>query len=69
MILTWVLVKSIIELSDPANSESGNSWLGVGPPLVIGIGFMVLGAVLMVVWSRRERAFFRQHAEVFASAE
>ncbi len=69
VILTWVLVKSIIELSDPANSESGNSWLGVGPPLVIGIGFMVLGAVLMVVWSRQERAFFRRRAEVFASAE
>jgi amino acid transporter len=69
VILTWVLVKSIIDLSDPANSESGNSWLGVGPPLVIGVGFMVLGAVLMVVWSRRERAFFEQHAEVFASAE
>jgi amino acid transporter len=69
VILTWVLVKSIVELSDPANSESGNAWLGVGPPLVIGVGFMALGAVLMVLWSRRERAFFRQHAEVFASAE
>jgi len=68
-ILTWVLVKSIVDLSDPANSESGNSWLGVGPPLVIGVGFMALGAVLMVVWSRREQAFFRQRAEVFASAE
>jgi amino acid transporter len=69
VILTWVLVKSIVELSDPANSESGNAWLGVGPPLVIGVGFMALGAVLMVLCSRRERAFFRQHAEVFASAE
>jgi len=69
VILTWVLVKSIIDLSDPANSDSGDSWLGVGPPLVIGVGFMVLGAVLMVVWSRRERAFFERHAEVFASAE
>jgi amino acid transporter len=68
-ILTWVLVKSIIDLSDPANSESGNSWFGVGPPLVIGIGFMVLGAVLMVWWSREHRAFFRQKAEVFGAAE
>ncbi|MEA2150805.1 MAG: hypothetical protein QOD69_2635 [Solirubrobacteraceae bacterium] len=68
-ILTWVLVKSIIDLSDPANSESGNSWFGIGPPLVIGIGFMVLGAVLMVWWSREHRAFFRQKAEVFRAAE
>ena len=68
-ILTWVLVTSIVDLSDPANSASQASWLGVGPPLVIGIGFMVLGAVLMLVWSRRQRAFFRRRPEVFASAQ
>jgi amino acid transporter len=68
-ILTWVLVKSVVDLSDPANSESGSSWLGLGPPLVIGIGFMVLGAVLMVVWSSRHRAFFRRRPEVFGSSE
>ncbi|HVF76930.1 MAG TPA: APC family permease [Solirubrobacteraceae bacterium] len=69
VILTWVLVKSVIDLSDPANSESGDSWFGLGPPLVIGIGFMALGAVLMTVWSRRERAFFQRRAEVFHSAD
>jgi amino acid transporter len=69
VILTWVLVKSIIDLSDPANSASGSSWLGLGPPLVIGIGFMVLGAVLMVVWSRGHRTFFRARPEVFGGAE
>jgi amino acid transporter len=69
VILTWVLVKSVIDLSDPANSESGDSWFGLGPPLVIGIGFMALGAVLMTVWSRRERGFFDRRAEVFHSAE
>ena len=67
VILTWVLVKSIIDLSDPANSESQSSWFGLGPPLVIGIGFMVLGALLMVVWSRRHRAFFRGRPEVFGA--
>jgi hypothetical protein len=59
-ILTWVLVKSIIDLSKPANSESGDSWLGLGPPLVIGIGFMALGVVLMLWWSRGHRAFFQR---------
>jgi amino acid transporter len=58
--LTWVLVRSIIDLADPANSQSGDAWFGLGPPLVIGVGFMVLGALLMLMWSRRERAFFRQ---------
>jgi amino acid transporter len=69
LMLGWILVKSIIDLSDPANSESGNSWFGLGPPLVIGVGFMVLGAVLMFWWSRGHRAFFRQKIEVFHAAE
>jgi amino acid transporter len=60
--LTWVLVRSIIDLADPANSESGDAWFGLGPPLVIGLGFMALGGLLMLIWSRRERAFFRQRA-------
>ena len=68
-ILTWVLVKSIIDLSDPANSESGDSWFGLGPPLVIGIGFMLLGVLLMLWWSRGHRAFFKQRVQVFHGAE
>ncbi|MEA2244456.1 MAG: hypothetical protein QOD24_4012 [Solirubrobacteraceae bacterium] len=68
VILTWVLVKSIIDLSDPANSNSG-SWLGLGPPLVIGIGFMLLGVVLMLAWSRGNPAFFRQQPGVFGGRE
>jgi len=68
VILTWVLVKSVIDLSDPASSESGDAWFGLGPPLVIGIGFMLLGAVLMTLWSRREQAFFERRAEVFDDA-
>ncbi|HEX4344782.1 MAG TPA: APC family permease [Solirubrobacteraceae bacterium] len=68
VILTWVLVKSVIDLSKPANSESGDSWFGLGPPLVIGVGFMLLGAVLMVWWSRGHRRFFEQRIEVFEAA-
>jgi amino acid transporter len=49
-ILVWLFVQSVIDLTDPANSYTGASWLGVGPPLVIGVGFLVLGAVLMVLW-------------------
>jgi hypothetical protein len=36
VILTAVFVKSIVDLFDPANSESGDSWCGVAPPLIIG---------------------------------
>ncbi|HET6997913.1 MAG TPA: APC family permease [Solirubrobacterales bacterium] len=63
-ILFYLLVKNAIELSDPANSESGNSWLGLGPPLVIAIFFFLLGIVLMFVQWRKAPEFFRRKPEV-----
>jgi amino acid transporter len=66
VILAYVFVKSIIDLSKPENSESGDSWFGLGPPLVIGIGFLILGIVLMLFWrfSPQGRDFFRRKPEV-----
>ncbi|GAA0644379.1 hypothetical protein GCM10009535_22250 [Streptomyces thermocarboxydovorans] len=60
-LLTWLLVESVIDMADPANSYSGVSWFGLGPPLVIGIGISLAGVVLMIVmrfvspvfWSER----------------
>jgi amino acid transporter len=63
-ILFYLLIKNSIELSDPANSESGNSWLGVGPPLLIAAIFLVLGLVLMVIQWRALPAFFKRRPEV-----
>ncbi|MCX5414412.1 APC family permease [Streptomyces sp. NBC_00059] len=48
-LLTWLLVRSVMDMSDPANSYSGTSWFGLGPPLVIGIAITLIGVVLMVV--------------------
>jgi amino acid transporter len=64
-ILVWLFVKSVIDLTDPANSYTGVSWLGVGPPLVVGIGFLVLGFVLMLLWrlAGNERYFSRKGLE------
>jgi amino acid transporter len=64
VMLTYVFVKSCIDLSDPANSESGNSWFGVGPPLVIGGAFFILGVVLMIAWYAKAPAFFKRKPEV-----
>jgi amino acid transporter len=64
VILFYLLIKNAIELSDPANSESGNSWAGLGPPLVIAIVFMVLGVVLMAVQWKKVPDFFRRKPEV-----
>ncbi len=63
-ILFYLLVKNAIELSDPANSESGDSWLGIGPPLLIAVFFLLLGIVLMFVQWHKFPAFFRRKPEV-----
>jgi amino acid transporter len=66
LILAAIFVKSIWDFTDPANSESGDSWLGVGPPLIIGVGFLVMGALLMLWWraTAEGRQFFRRRPEV-----
>jgi amino acid transporter len=64
VILFYLLIKNGIELSDPANSESGNSWLGVGPPLLIAAFFLVLGVLLMFVQWRAVPSFFKRRPEV-----
>ncbi len=59
LILFWLLIENAIELSDPANSESGDSWFGIGPPLMIALFFGVLGVVLMCVQWYKVPAFFK----------
>jgi amino acid transporter len=59
-----ILVKSCWDLSKPENSESGDSWFGLGPPLVIGIGFLLLGVVLMLLWCLEHPQFFKRRREV-----
>jgi len=49
LILTWALVQSILNLSDPEESYSG-AVLGIGTPLFIGILAMLMGVALML-WS------------------
>jgi hypothetical protein len=64
LMLTAIFVKSCYDLSKPENSESGDSWFGLGPPLVIGVGFLLLGVVLMLVWRVSHKQFFRRKPEV-----
>jgi hypothetical protein len=64
LMLFGILVKSCIDLSKPENSESGKSWLGLGPPLVIGIGSLLLGVALMLWWYAGHKDFFRRKPEV-----
>ena len=62
IVMTYILVKSIIDLSKPENSESGESWFGLGPPLVIAIGFMILGVILMLLALVQPSEFFQRKA-------
>jgi len=63
-LLTWLLVRSVRDQADPANSYTGTSWLGLGPPLVIGIGIAIVGVVLMVVWRFIAPAFWSERPGV-----
>jgi amino acid transporter len=63
--LAYLFVRSCIDLSKPENSTAGDSWLGLGPPLVIGAGSLLLGVVLMVIWrAKGHPEFFSRRREV-----
>src|SRR4051812_27947792 len=64
LMLTAIFFKSCYDLSKPENSDSGDSWFGLGPPLVIGVGFLLLGVVLMLVWRAGHEDFFKRRREV-----
>jgi amino acid transporter len=60
LLLIWLLVLSIRDLADPDNSYTGQAWLGVGPPLVIGIGIFLIGLVLMFVWRAKDGTYWEE---------
>jgi amino acid transporter len=69
LILGYLFVKSAIDLFDEENSYSGTGLLGMGVPFVIGIGFLLLGLVLLVLWrlGGHERFFGRPAFETAAA--
>jgi amino acid transporter len=68
LMLAAIFVKSCWDYADPENSESGDSWFGLGPPLIIGLGFLVLGAILMLLWRIEHKDFFKRRPETFGMA-
>jgi hypothetical protein len=57
-------VLSVRDLADPDNSYTGQAWLGVGPPLVIGVGVLLAGVLLMLWWRSRDARFWQERAGV-----
>lgn len=65
VLLGYLFFKALVDYADPANSYTGSSWFGVAPPAVIGVGFLVLGMVLLAIWRRHQREpFFQRRREV-----
>ena len=69
LMLTGVFVKCFLYYSDPANSSSGKSVLGLGLPLFIGLGALLLGVVGMLYANLRHRDFFRDNSAQVAEPE
>ncbi|MFG2874238.1 APC family permease [Streptomyces sp. NPDC048337] len=63
-LLAWLLVESVHDMSNPENSASGVSWIGLGPPLVIGIAIAVVGLAIMCFWRLRDGRFWRERRGV-----
>ncbi|MDO9456713.1 APC family permease [Nocardioides sp.] len=61
-LLIWLLVLSVRDMSDPENSYSGTSWLGVGPPLVIGVGIFLVGVAFMLFWRVKDGRYWQEKA-------
>ena len=56
-VLTWVLVKTLRDSYDTAYQSLGGLF-GVGTVFVIGVGLLILGIPLMLVWRARAPRFF-----------
>ncbi len=48
--LGFLFIKATIDYADPAESYTGSAVFGIGLPSVIGVGFLLLGALLEVWW-------------------
>jgi amino acid transporter len=67
-ILLFVFVRSCLDLG---RADAGSTtYFGIGSPLVIGLGFLAIGAVLMVIWRLAgHREFFSRRREAAAPDE
>jgi amino acid transporter len=64
-LLAYLFFQAVRDFADPDASYTGQSILGVGVPLAIGLGFLFLGVVFMILWrlGGHERFFGRKPLE------
>jgi amino acid transporter len=62
-LLAYLFFRSLTILADPGESYTGATLFGLGLPLVIGLGFLLLGVVFMILWRLMGNgAFFDRRA-------
>jgi amino acid transporter len=69
-LLAHLFVRSFISLSDPGASNTGGALFGLGLPVVLGLGLLLLGAILMVLWrTMGNERFFGRRPERFTPGD
>ena len=63
LVLTWVLIKAVIDYSKPHSGYS-SPFLGIGSPIVIALFMIILGIVLMIIQRITMPEYFRRKLEV-----
>ena len=67
LMLAYLFFRSMVDLANPGASYSGGSFLGFGVPLVIGLGFLLLGVILEILWRLSgHESFFGRRPETVA---
>jgi hypothetical protein len=62
-ILTWVLIKAVIDYSK-AHAGYAKPFLGIGSPIAIALVMIILGVVLMIIQRVTMPEFFKRKPEV-----
>ena len=64
-ILAYLFYKAVVEYAKVDDSYSGSSLFGIGIPVVLGVGLLLIGLVLMIVWRLTgHEDFFGRRREV-----
>jgi amino acid transporter len=63
LMLFGVFIKALIDYSDPAKTSTAGV-AGIGAPVVIGVGGLLVGVVFMFIAWAKYRDFFRRRPEV-----
>ena len=63
-ILSYLFYRAIVEYSKVEDSYSGDALFGIAIPVVLGLGLLIIGVVLMLIWRfTGHESYFGRHTE------